>query len=142
MRAVLTPPNGGSSPPIPAQPVADAPHRLDRAAAEGPVDLRAQVPDVGLDRALAWLEAALPGVTDELRPAQHLPRPAHEHLEQRELPPRQADRDVPAPRRARGDVEAEIARLEDRRGGERAAPDQRADPGRQLGRRDRGDEAV
>ena len=119
------------------QPVADAAHRLDRVAAERPVDLLAQVADVDVDDVRAALERHVPRAFEQLRAGQHAAGPAHEQLEQRELLRREVELVVAAPGAVRGRVEPQVADLElDRPLGRRAARE-RAQPREQLVERER-----
>src|SRR5690348_3828135 len=74
-----------------AEPVPDAAHRLERMAAEGPIDLLAQVADVDVDDVRVALEGDVPGRVQKLDARERLARPAHEDLEQDELLRRQVE---------------------------------------------------
>src|SRR5262245_53264323 len=67
------------------QAVAVAPHRLDGRAVEGQVDLLAQVADVDLDDVRVALELVVPHVVEDLPLRHHLPGPAEQELEDRQL---------------------------------------------------------
>src|SRR5262249_6713636 len=66
-------------------PVTQAPHRLQRGPVEGTVDLVAERADVDVDDPGMAAEGKVPDVRDQRSPGEHIARPAHEVLQQREL---------------------------------------------------------
>src|SRR5205814_4583686 len=88
---------GGSPAALRQQAVAAAAHRLDRVPSERPVDLLAEPADVDGDDVRPVVVGHVPGVPEQLVPGEHLPRPAHEELEQRELLARELDLHTAAP---------------------------------------------
>src|SRR5919108_2521896 len=102
--------------------VAGAAHSLDRVAPERAVDLLSEVANVHVDDVRAVFVRVVPAVLEEVEAREHLARPAHERLEQRELLARERDLDVAPPGAPRRGVEAQIAVLEDCRTLERRAP--------------------
>src|SRR5579863_3020489 len=76
---------------IDVQPVAGPAYGFEHLRAERPVELVAQVADVYVDHVRAVLVALIPDVLEQLEAAEHLARPAHEDLEQRELARRQRE---------------------------------------------------
>src|SRR5581483_4350230 len=112
-------------PSVCAQPVADAANRLDRVAAERPVDLLAQVADVDVDDVGAALERDVPGAVEELRPRQRDAGAAHEQLEKGELLRGEVELVAAAPGSMGRGVEAQVADLEDGGTLDRSAPGER-----------------
>src|SRR5215471_8169952 len=104
-----------SSGAVDAEPVPRAAHGLQRVPAERLVDLVPEMPDVDVDDVRPVLVREVPGVLEKVEAGEHLARPPHERLQQRELLCRELDLVLTDPAAARGRVEAEVADLEDRR---------------------------
>src|SRR5262245_5720135 len=109
-------------------PVAGTAHRLDRLAAERPVDLGAQVPDVDLHDVEVAVEVPVPHVVDDVGLRADGALAAQEVLQQREFASRQREFNVAPPRAPRRRIQPEVARQEQRRALGTSASDQRAEP--------------
>src|SRR5262249_35967773 len=66
-------------------PVTQAPHRLQGGPVEGTVDLVPERADIDVDDPGIAVEGEVPDVLDQRSPGEHIARPAHEVLQQREL---------------------------------------------------------
>src|SRR5204863_1653728 len=88
--------------------IAGAADRLDRVAA----NLLAEVVDVHGDDVRAIVVVHIPALFEQFVPREHMPRPAHEQLEQRELLRRELDLDLTAPDTLRGGIELQVTGLE------------------------------
>src|SRR5438105_13881856 len=106
--------------------VADAPYGLDRVAAEGPVDLLAQIADVDVDDVRAALIRHVPGSFEELCASECGAGATHEELQQRELLRREIELRLAAPGAVCGGVEAQVPDLDGDRALRRHAPGERA----------------
>src|SRR6266511_4865724 len=124
------------------EPVAHAPHGLDRRTSERPVDLLAQVPHVHLEDVPVPPEREVPRVLHQRGPRDGLAGAAHQLLEQRELLRGQRGRGVAPADLVGGRIEHEVAHREDRGPLRRRPPDQRPEPGVELGERERLREVV
>src|SRR6266508_448761 len=113
------------------QAVPGAAHGLERPPAERRVDLAAQVADVHLDDVGVAVVVGVPDVLEDLLLGHDLVAPAHQVLEQGELPGGEADLGGATAHLAPGRVEAEVAGLEHRRSLRGAPPQQGAEPGHQ-----------
>src|SRR5699024_7946809 len=87
---------------------------LDRIAAEGPVDLVAQMADVDLDDVRVALEVDVPHRLEDLTLGDHVAGVLGQEGEQRELPRRQLDLDLAAPHPASRRVDVQVTELQRR----------------------------
>jgi hypothetical protein len=117
-------------------------HRLEGAGPEGPVDLLAEVPHVDVNDVRAVLVGEVPRVLEQLEPAQHLARAAHERLEESELLRRQLELVLASPRATRRRVEPQVADLERGRPFHASSPRKCPQAREQLGERERFREVV
>src|SRR2546423_5113076 len=94
------------------EPVAVAAHRFDGVAAEGDIDLPAQVPDVDLDHVGIHVVTLVPDVAQQYRLRLHLSRVEGEEGEQLELLGCQRHRRSTSTALTGGQVNPQIAQLD------------------------------
>ena len=94
------------------------------------------------DNVRAVVVVDVPALLQQLVPREHLSRPAHEQLEQRELLRRQLDLGVAAPDALGGGVELQVADFEHGGSFDCSAADDRAQSRPQLRERERLDQVV
>src|SRR5579875_3830410 len=92
--------------------VADAAHGVQQPRLLADLGLAAQVAHVHAERVGARAEVIAPHALEDRRAREHLPRVAHEQLEQQELGARERERALPAPRLVRAQVQAQIRERE------------------------------
>ena len=125
-----------------SEPVAEAAYGLDAVGAEGPVDLLPKVSDIDVDDVGPIVVAVIPGGFQQVEAGYRLAGPSHQRLQQRELFPRQLNRDVPAVHSARRRIQPKLTDGEHRHPDITGSARQRPQPGKQFGKRERLGEVV